>query len=93
MRLQAENGQPKEPDIYVPFEAIPFDKEKYPILGSVAPYYDTIFNPDQCARFVIEWDLAASEPEYKNQTQEWKIVRDTAAQCIGQRLYLKFIGD
>jgi hypothetical protein len=84
MRIQTEDGQPQEADIYVPFDAIPFDEEKYPILSSVARYYVTIFNPDQCARFVAEWDLAASEPQYEKQTQEWKIVRNTVEKCLDQ---------
>jgi hypothetical protein len=93
MRIQTERGQPKGPDIYVPFDAIPFDREKYPTLSSVNPYYNTVLNPEQCVRFLTEWDSASSEPQYKEQARQWKIARDTAARCVNESLYLKFIGD
>lgn len=72
---------------------MPFNKEKYPVLSSIAPYYDTLLNPDQLAAFIAEWDMALQDPEYQTRLQEWNAVRDLAVRCRVEQLYLRFIGD
>lgn len=91
--IQAETGVPTPCGISVPFEALPSDNEKYPILSSVCPYYDTFFNPDQLEAFIAEWDMAAQDPLYQGAMQELRRVRDLAEKCRNEQLYLRFIGE
>ncbi len=91
--IQAETGAPTLCGISVPSEALPSDKEKYPILSSIAPYYDTFFNPEQLQAFIAEWDKASRDPAYQESMREFMRVRDLAVKCRNEQLYLRFIGD
>jgi hypothetical protein len=93
MRVQTESGEPVGPDEFVPIDALPYDPDQYPFLSSIAPYEYTVFNPTQCQLLLAEWNQAASDPRWKRLTSELKVVRDAAARCASEHLYLKFIGD
>lgn len=91
--MQSETGELRRCGVSMPFEVLPFDKDKYPLLSSIAPYYDTFLNPDQLVMFIAEWDAAVQNPKYRARLQEWQAVRDLAAKCQSEQLYLRFIGD
>lgn len=93
LATQSEAGKPLHSGISIPFDALPFNKEKYPVLSSIAPYYDTLLNPDQLALFITEWDMALHDPQYRARLEEWNVVRDLAVRCQAEQVYLRFIGD
>lgn len=93
LATQTEVSEPQHTGINIPFDVLPFDREKYPTLSSIAPYYDTFFNPDQLVAFIAEWDAARNDPEHDERMQHWQVVRDLAERCRAEQLYLRFIGD
>ncbi len=71
-----------------------YDDESKPILSSIDPYGDTVFNNIQMLRFLVEWDnvakgaVSVEEQELMDQIRKLgERVRDEV------HLYLKFIGD
>ncbi|MEZ0224407.1 MAG: hypothetical protein ACAH83_07640 [Alphaproteobacteria bacterium] len=66
----------------------------YPMLGSIDPYGDTVFNRIQMGLFLGEWSKVLA----KNLSPEERVVADQieklAQRCRDEvHLYLKFIGD
>ena len=70
------------------------DAGTYPMLASIDPYGDTVFNRPQMQRFLAEWaeiSLNAETPEERTLVRE---VEKLARRCDdGVHLYLKFVGD
>jgi len=66
----------------------------YPMLTSIDPYGDTVFNSIQMRRFLAEWDYAEARAETESEKALVEAVRRMATRCRdGAPLYLKFIGD
>jgi hypothetical protein len=70
------------------------DGEKYPLLGGIDPYGDTVFNGLQMRRFLLEWadvSAKASMPEERNLVAK---IDELARRCRDEvHLYIRFVGD
>ena len=70
----------------------PNDDRSYPMLASIHPYGDTVFNRVQIERFLLEW--AAISTNAQSSEERSLVAAGMALRCHGEvHLYLKFIGD
>ena len=66
----------------------------YPLLASIDPYGDTVFNRLQIPRFLSEWAEVVSKA--RRQEEQWLVseIDRLARRCSDEvHTYLKFIGD
>jgi len=98
IELQDENGEMLEsvsdPKNSLKWLLPPNDDHTYPMLASIDPYGDTVFNGLQMVMFLPEWAKASArttEPEALTVAAK---VEKLACRCQSEvHLYLKFIGD
>jgi hypothetical protein len=73
---------------------LPFGDPLYPLLGSVDPYGNTIFNGLQMERFIQEWDRVMVKAEDKDDKKLLAKVRELAIRCEAEpHTFLRFVGD
>ncbi len=71
----------------------PNDNWDCPMLASIDPYGDTIFNRVQMDRFLREWRALGHQSDSDAQSLVWTI-EQMAVRCRDEvHLYLKFVGD
>jgi hypothetical protein len=97
LALQNINGKKHKeliPDDGILNEILPFDDRRYPLLGWVDPYSNTIFNSNQMHLVIEELDLLAQEVDTKEGKELLFQIRDLAEKCRhSPQTYLRFIGD
>lgn len=72
----------------------PIGDDAYPMLGSIDPYGDTIFNHVQMHRFFIEWPAVSGKAQTTEEQLLLSTIDSLARRCRDEvHLYLKFIGD
>jgi hypothetical protein len=72
----------------------PNDDRSYPMLASIDPYGDTVFNRVQIERFLVEWAAISTGAHSSEERCLVAIVEKMALRCHAEiHLYLKFIGD
>jgi hypothetical protein len=72
----------------------PNDDRSYPMLASIDPYGDTVFNRVQIERFLVEWAAISTSAQSSEERSLVAAVEKMALRCHGEvHLYLKFIGD
>ena len=75
-------------------DILPFDDRRYPLLGWVDPYSNTIFNRNQMRLLIDELDLLSQEVDSKEGKELLARIRDLAEKCRhSPQTYLRFIGD
>ena len=68
--------------------------EKYPLLGGIDPYGDTIFNRIQMRRFLLEWIEASAKAGTPEERQLVSKIEELARRCRDEvHLYIRFVGD
>jgi len=73
---------------------LPDDADAYPMLASIDPYGDTVFNRIQMGRFLREWEAVSANARSADERILVGIVQSMAVHCRDEvHLYLKFIGD
>lgn len=72
----------------------PEEDPAYPLLGSIDPYGNTIFNGLQMKRFLSEWESVASRARSSDEEDFMATVKRMATRCRDEvHVYLKFVGD
>jgi hypothetical protein len=75
-------------------ELLPTNEDAYPMLTSIDPYGDTVFNRIQMQRFLREWRVFAANAGSADELSFFAAVESLAVRCSEDvHLYLKFIGD
>jgi hypothetical protein len=70
------------------------DGEKYPLLGGIDPYGDTIFNRIQMRRFLLEWIEVSAKAGTPEERQLVSKIEELARRCRDEvHLYIRFVGD
>ena len=73
---------------------LPFGDPSFPLLGSVDPYGNTIFNGIQMERFIKEWDCVIAKAEDQDDKELLAKVRVMANRCEAEpHTFLRFVGD
>lgn len=71
-----------------------FDDETYPMLSSIDPYGNTVFNCLQIRRFLAEWSRVTVKARTAEEQTLMDGIEKLARRCRDEvHLYLKFIGD
>jgi hypothetical protein len=70
------------------------DGDKYPMLGGIDPYGDTIFNGIQIRRFLSEWPQVAAKAGTLEERQLFSKIEELSRRCRdGIHLYIRFADD
>ena len=70
------------------------DDQSSPMLASIDPYGDTVFNRIQMKRFLAEWRGLWGEAQSSEERAVVTAIEAMAQRCAeGVHLYVKFIGD
>jgi hypothetical protein len=70
------------------------DDYSQPMLASIDPYGDTVFNRTQIERFLREWSLVSAKAQTSEEHSLIEAVEKVALRCRDEvHLYLRFIGD
>jgi len=68
--------------------------DEYPVLGSIDPYGDTVFNGLQMRRFLPEWVAVSQKAKSADEQVLVSVIESLAKRCRDEvHVYLKFIGD
>jgi len=68
--------------------------DDYPLLGSIDPYGDTVFNNLQMRRFPTEWAVVSEKANTADEQLLVSTIEALARRCCDEvHVYLKFIGD
>jgi hypothetical protein len=68
--------------------------DAYPMLGSIDPYGDTVFNNLQMRRFLAEWAMLLRNARAAEEQLLVSTIESLARRCRDEvHVYLKFIGD
>jgi len=71
-----------------------FEDPAFPLLGSLDPYEDTVFNTPQMEPFLTEWHRLHERAQTVSEIQFLEQVEKLAQRCRDEmHLYLKFLGD
>jgi hypothetical protein len=72
----------------------PNDDDSHPMLASIDPYGDTVFNRMQIKRFIREWAVVSAKAQTSVEHSLVAAIETMALRCHDEvHLYLKFIGD
>lgn len=70
------------------------DGDKYPLLGGIDPYADTIFNGLQMRRFLLEWSDVSAKASTPEECDLVAKIDELARRCRDEvHLYIRFVGD
>ena len=70
------------------------DQRTHPMLASIDPYGDTVFNTIQIQRFLSEWVDVAARTQCPEECELVSRIQTLAHRCRNEaHLYLKFYGD
>jgi hypothetical protein len=98
IELQNEQGQTLEfvadPKNLLGRLLPPSEDSCHPMLTSIDPYGDTVFNRIQIERFLHEWILVSAKVQTSEESSLVAAIEKMARRCHDEvHLYLKFIGD
>lgn len=92
VRIEQENGSSVGESLLLGEDEIPFDNA-LPMLSQIAPYYVTLFNPQQMKVFLSELETARGFFTSNEQLEVWRKLHAMATRCVEEQLYLRFLGD
>jgi hypothetical protein len=70
------------------------DGEKYPLLGGIDPYGDTVFNGLQMRRFLMERADVSAKASISQERDLVAKIDELARRCRDEvHLYIRFVGD
>ena len=66
----------------------------FPLLSGIDPFGKTVFNHQQMAIFLREWERVKDRARDESQMEAWQRIKEMAETCREDRdLYLRFVGN